>query len=687
MLHALIGIGASWHLRRLLRMTPCEAIRRVRDTAIKVGWRQAWNKGTALAVRGGCWPDRTAIIQIPEAAIAAVPATAKCRLQSAADEILRGRWPIFGECRTDLAPAPDWFMDVHTGRRAPATDFGPGIDLRKLSGLCDVKHLWELSRHQHLTVLATAYRLTGDTRYAERAADHLRSWWAANTPPRGVNWTSGIELGIRLIAWAWIRRLLADWPETANVFERNPGFQHQLFAHQDYLARLPSHGSSANNHRIAEAAGQFAAGCAFPIFSQSQPWRDEAGRALRREIPAQTFPCGLNRELATDYHGFVLELGLAAATEGERAGHSLGVEVWETLRRMTDALAAVLDCRGLPPRQGDADDGRALLLDAPDFDRWASLLATGEVLFGACPWWPVVVHADARTRLWASSVAVPALPAERPTHRPAQFEEAGVAILRDRPGRGDEIWCRCDHGPHGYLAIAAHAHADALSLEVRYGGRDILADPGTGCYDSDPRFRAYFRSTRAHNTVEIANCDQSLSGGTFLWTRHASAVLDHVDGLDDGPIARWSASHDGYRRLRPPVIHRRSLYFERERRRLVIVDVLEGRGHHPLRLMFHLGPGVNCRLADGVAQLAWDDGRAAHRACLFLPPALHWKMVCGQADPPLGWYSTRFGQREPTVALIGSGATDGRLRVETTLQFDVDDPTLVTAGIRADTIT
>ena len=47
------------------------------------------------------------------------------------------------------------------------------------------------------------------------------------------------------------------------------------------------------------------------------------------------------------------------------------------------------------------------------------------------------------------------------------------------------MWCRRDAGPHGYLSIAAHAHADALSIEVRHDGVDVLADPGTYCYHGD----------------------------------------------------------------------------------------------------------------------------------------------------------------------------------------------------------
>ena len=72
-----------------------------------------------------------------------------------------------------------------------------------------------------------------------------------------------------------------------------------------------------------------------------------------------------------------------------------------------------------------------------------------------------------------------------------------MTILRG-PG---EIWCRCDGGPHGFLSIAAHAHADALSVEVRHDGVDVLADPGTYCYHGQPEWRQYFRSTLGHNTL------------------------------------------------------------------------------------------------------------------------------------------------------------------------------------------
>ncbi len=64
-----------------------------------------------------------------------------------------------------------------------------------------------------------AWYLTGTDAYAERVADQLQSWWRENPFLSGINWTSGIELGVRLINFAWIRRLLDGWAPVADLFE------------------------------------------------------------------------------------------------------------------------------------------------------------------------------------------------------------------------------------------------------------------------------------------------------------------------------------------------------------------------------------------------------------------------------------------------------------------------------------
>ncbi|MFF9404703.1 alginate lyase family protein [Streptomyces anandii] len=645
-------MSAGWYLRRLSRMGPREVGGRVGDAVRRRRWRSA-PPPDCPRVTGARF---TAVL--PAGTIAAVPPDAAKRLVAEADRLMSGHAEFFGVDRDDMAD-PDWWYDPKTGRRAPG---GHAFDVpyRDEDTAGDVKQIWEPSRHQYLTRLAAAYAVTGDARYAERVDAHLRSWWAANPPLRGVHWTSGIELGIRLLSWVWTRRLLDGWPGAAALFEDNPVALHQIWHHQRWLAAFPSRGSSANNHVVAEAAGHFAASCAFGWFPSSARWRAEALRSLERHLRGNTFGSGLNRELATEYHGLVLELGLAALAEADAAEVPVPSSVRLVLLRMTDALAAVVDDRLRPPRQGDADDGHGLVVDGAGTDRWGSLLATGDAVFGSLAWWPEVTGTDVRTPLLAALIR-PARPsARRPASRPAHFADAGLTVLRGPGG----IWCRCDGGPHGFLSIAAHAHADALSVEVRHDGVDVLADPGTYCYHGQPEWRRYFRSTLGHNTLELDGTDQSVSGGPFLWTRHARSRVLVADASGEG-VSRWCAEHDGY----GPSVHRRRVELAPATRELRVTDEVRGGPRRAVRLAFHLGPAVTADLAGNRAVLTWSRDGEERSAVLDLPGQLNWRAHRGETDPPLGWYSAGFGRKEPSTTLIGTGFTDGGRELTTVLGF------------------
>ncbi|MFF9485457.1 alginate lyase family protein [Streptomyces sp. NPDC014676] len=647
-----MSMSAGWYLRRLSRMGPREIGGRVGDTVRRRRWRSVPPPDCPV-VTGARF---TAVL--PAGAVAAVPPDAAKRLVADADRLMAGHAEYFGADRDDLTD-PDWWYDPRTGRRAPE-GYAFDVPYRDEDAVGDIKQIWEPSRHQYLTRLAAAYAVTGDERYAERVAEHLRSWWAANPPLRGVHWVSGIELGIRLLSWVWVRRLLDGWPGAAALFEGNPVALHQIWHHQRWLAAFPSRGSSANNHVIAEAAGQFAAACAFGWFPDSARRRADALRSLERHLRGNTFLSGLNRELATEYHGLVLELGLAAVAEADAAGVPVPATVRLVLLRMTDALAAVVDNRLRPPRQGDADDGHGLVVDGAGTDRWGSLLATGDAVFGRLDWWPTVTGTDVRTPLLAALIRPYAEKGTaRPASRPAHFADAGMTILRGP----EKIWCRCDGGPHGFLSIAAHAHADALSVEVRHDGVDVLADPGTYCYHGQPEWRRYFRSTLGHNTLRLDGGDQSVSGGPFLWTRHARSRVLAVD-TSGGGVARWCAEHDGYR----PSVHRRQVELDSVTQELRVVDEVRG-PRRAARLAFHLGPEITADLTGNRAVLTWTRDGEDRSAVLDLPGRLSWRAHRGETEPPLGWYSAGFGRKEPATTLVGTGFADGTEKYTTVLGF------------------
>jgi hypothetical protein len=679
-------------------MSPVEIGWRVREQSVRRAWARRQVRPGQLAAL----PPLTAVLPasqrrfsspLPARAASLVPAEARCAVIAAADRVLAGEWELLGTVRTDLK-RPDWFYDPVTGRRSAPDTCAFRLDQRDESAVGNVKVVWELSRLQHLTLLAAAWYLTGDDAYAERTAEQLQSWWQENPFLSGINWTSGIELGVRLVNFAWIRRLLDGWPQAAELFEGNQLALRQIRWHQEYLAAFPSRGSSANNHVIAEAAGQLAASCAFPWFPESPRWRRQSRALFERELHRNTFPSGVNRELASDYHGFVAELGYFAAVEAAAAGTPLCDATWRLLCAMTDVMAALVDERGRPPRQGDSDEGRVVLLDPPEHNRWPALLSLGDTLFGRLDWWPAVRPDTASTlagALLAAAGVTGRQAGGRPPVRPDRFADAGITIIRTDAADTPGLWCRLDGGPHGFLSIAAHAHADALSAEVRYGGVDILADPGTYCYHGEPQWRQYFQSTIGHNTVEVDGQWQSDRGGAFLWLRHARAYETAV--TDDGTAASWTAEHDGYAAARKPAVHRRLVRLDRSAQSVEITDTVSG-GGHDVRLAFHLGPEVEAELAGSVATLRWTEdpaqpagpgqpaGSVGRTARLILPGTLRWYLRRGQTDPILGWYSPGLGQRVPAWTLLGTGACGPGDRLTTLLEFTRGDDDTAQAEAR-----
>ncbi len=668
----------EWYWRRLRRMSAGEVAWRGRDAA----WQSLWSRRQVRPNQAVSWPEPRQgpplLTRLPDGIANEIPQPALEALTNEAEAILKGHLTLLGVERSDLAD-PDWFYDPVTGRRAPQRLYAFDIEHRSESVTGNVKQIWELSRLQHLTLLSVAWFATHDDVYARTVDKQLRSWWGENPFLSGVNWTSGIEVGLRLVSFVWIRRLLDGWSGVSALFDENELAIAQVAWHQQYLSKFRSRGSSANNHVIAEAAGQLAASCAFPWYDSSERWREESAELLERELDLNTFPSGLNREQASDYHGFVTELALVGAVEADAAGHPLSPTTWELIARMLDAEAAVLDEKLQPARQGDSDEGRALVLDAPGVKRAQILLACGSQLVGPASWWPKVEPGVTSTLVGSLSRGRAPVVRGRSPVRPSHFADAGLALLRSAPLGEPEIWCRCDGGPHGFLSIAGHAHADALSVELRLGGTGILVDPGTYCYHGEPELRSYFRSTLAHNTIELAAVDQSVSGGPFLWLRHAKTTGVEVEFDEPADVKTWSAEHDGYSGLVPPARHRRRVGLDKTVRSIEIEDLIETSGRHAIRQALHLGPEVACVLDGRTASLSWNSEPDTREwsATLELDEGLSWSLHRGETAPVLGWYSSSFGALEPTSVLMGEGRSDpGSTLLRTSITFSprAEDP-------------
>ncbi|WP_439392914.1 alginate lyase family protein [Bradyrhizobium sp. PMVTL-01] len=651
-------------------MDPDEIGARVRDWGAQEYWRyRFYARGTApqpntvadkLQFRGRL--NHSIALGAPEA-----PRDA---LIKSSDALLEGRWPTFSLERKDVTPNVDWHLDPKSQVTLPRNAYAFDIRIHGEGVGFETKYVWELSRHHHTTMLAMAYWLTGSVPYAEAAASQIGSWRAANSFLNGVHWSSGIELGMRLIAFVWTRRLLADWKYVKCKFENNKAFVECVYQHQWLLIRRMSLGSSANNHLIYEATGLYLAACSMPWFSESADWRTKARIILQREFRNQTFESGINRELGSGYNAYVLEALVLCLIEGQLSDDPWPPAAWTLAADILFRLADFTDHRGRPPRQGDSDDAQGLLLDAPGFSQWIDLLQLGAAWFGRADWWPRLNDQPLRSWLWGR-IATPPGGLTRQLHqsRNSLAPDAGLVVLRSESNTPNEIYCVFDAGPLGYLSIAAHGHADALAIELRCGGQSILVDPGTFSYNASRAWRKYFRSTAAHNTLEVCGVDQSESGGPFLWTRAAQALLLEASGLEEGlPVATAEGKHDGYQR-RFGVTHSRRVELNRGRRELNIDDQISGADGVPVRLMFHLHPAIGCALTGNTVQLSWSGENGRSQAEILLPELMNWRAVSGTKDPLLGWYSPSYDVVVPTITLVGDARVGNSCNLRTTIRF------------------
>ena len=240
---------------------------------------------------------------------------------------------------------------------------------------------------------------------------------------------------------------------------------------------------------------------------------------------------------------------------------------------------------------------------------------------------------------------------------------AGYYVLGHEFDTPREVRIVADAGRLGYLSIAAHGHADALSFTLSAGGEELLIDPGTFAYHTQKQWRDYFRGTSAHNTVRVDGQDQSIGAGNFLWLAHAPVrVLEFVSTAQ---FDRLVAEHDGYRRLADPVTHRRELLFDHATSAVTVVDELFCRASHTVEMYWHFAEG--CEVVLDGRRVTARKGSAS--LSMDVPAGMRCELVRGREDAPLGWVSRRFDQRAPTATLLVHGAIRGNARLTTRIEL------------------
>jgi hypothetical protein len=618
-----------WYLNRLKRMSACEILYRFTTFLIE---RYEKIRFT------GFFPSPMT-----------VPPTAKVLPDmdyawSGQKETLR----IFDQ-ELDYSDAVDWHFDLKTKNRFPLIHSNR-IDIRTPK-YGSAKHVWEVNRMQFLPQICLNFKTTGDDRYLSKLMFNIDSWISANPYLLGVNWYSNIEVNIRLINWFLCWEIVDGF----ELMRSNISFKEfatkkwipLIYLHCKHSRGHLSEYSSANNHLIAELAGLFIASSVWK-FRQSERWSSYAKKRLEIEIVKQHTKNGINREEAAEYIQFITDFFLVSYIVAKNTNNKFSKVYDQTLKKIFEYIYNFTDVKGNHPRYGDEDDGQVFRLTPHLENNFVSLLNTGSFLFGEPKYRSKVENVDLKSQLLLGSNAtgrLGILSAENSQPYSSFYTEDGHFIFKNKNG-DKEVYMHFDAAPLGYLSIAAHGHADALSFVLHINGRDVFADPGTYSYHTDPEWRKYFISTLAHNTVCINGENQAVFGGSTLWvTRFHTQILEifHDDLWD-----RVYASHDGYKSL--GIRHSRKIELNRKTNDILITDFLDtsAASEYRVEIPFHLSPYFTVTKERENSFIIKNGTTKVRLQC---DPQLISEPVTGSDNPKLGWYSESFQIIQPTSVI------------------------------------
>lgn len=635
-------MSLDWYLKRLGRMTGPEIAFRVGEQVKRAvsrrrayGW-EAFPPLPLLSVPDLAGALRSGLTEDLEAT-----------LRQAAGDLSAGHFAAHGVAWPRRSPPeafpPDvWTLDPVTGAHWPGAErFCFDIGYRHQRDLGDVKFVWDFNRLQFLQPLAAAVALFDDAAALKTIEGAISGWWVANPPFRGIGWNSGIELALRAVTLVIVQslcgeRLLAGTREKISAILR---------AHLYWLRRYPSRFSSANNHLVAELLGEFAIALVLPAEPGASELVKTARARLEAEALKQILPDGTGAEQSPTYGAFTAEMLLIGMFLAKAFGQPLAESLAVRLRAFVDHVAWLSDGRGRVPAIGDDDEGRVLSLCGPREYSYPASIARCIESFLALP--PAVARssdtAELRHAFFAGGRAVPALPGGI-----RSFEEGGYTIVRERRG-ARQLHLVVDHGPLGFLSIAAHGHADANAFTLALDEEPVLVDPGTYLYHSGGAWRDWFRGTRAHNTVALAGADQSIIAGPFNWSKKANARLIE---LREGPDWRVSAAHDGYSD-RFGCEHVRTI--EAAADGILIKDRLQpwSSALPTGEVSFQFAPGLEIQDI-GTGHLVLRSGQPILRITFSQQGSI--EKIEGGDHAQGGWVSWLFGDKMPALRLVWRGS-------------------------------
>lgn len=426
--------------------------------------------------------------------------------------------------------------------------FSYDLDYKQKDSIGDARTNWEVNRHYHLTQLAKLYYVTGKSSYVEELEKAFYDWNEKNSFLMGIAWTSVMEVSIRSFSWLVILSFLKEKGyENKKISE---DLKRGILNSTEYTFNHYSRYSSANNHLIIEIVNIGIVGVIFNI----PKCVNLCNKILKREMVIQNNEDGVNKEQSPHYQSFILEGIILYVMACRKNNITYPHELDNILKKMCEYITDLSDIYNNIPNLGDDDNGKILDLSGVIFNHYRYVLQLGSLLFKTKYTNLEDLHENVNW-LFDTKTAYDVI-GEYDNSKSKIYEIGGRSILKYKKENIETVMT-LDHGELGFSSLAAHGHADALSITLTVNGEEFIIDPGTYIYHIEREWRDYFRKTINHNTITVDGREQSEIKGAFLWGRRANSKLIYSNLNDE--VDSVECEHDGYK----PVTHKRQIkYFK-----------------------------------------------------------------------------------------------------------------------------
>ncbi|KPK32009.1 MAG: hypothetical protein AMK70_11365 [Nitrospira bacterium SG8_35_1] len=490
-------------------------------------------------------------------------AFASSKVVEDANDLLKGKIPLFSDKKHLLGSPPDWFFNPIEQLHYP----NPQKHWSTLgdfdTGAGDIKCIWEISRFDWILTFSRAFSLTNDERYLNALNDWVCDWTLQNPANTGPNWKCGQEVSIRIMQVLLAAYLLGQHDKS------HPDLIRFITEHADRIELTILYAvAQNNNHGTSEAAALFMAGswlqklAAGDYISQGQRWMQLGRKWLENRVAQLVADDGSFSQYSVNYHRVMLDtLSLAEFWRDLMGEPHFSYDFIKKAKTATRWLYFFTNEQtGEAPNIGANDGARLFNLSSGDFRDYRPTVQLASKLFYGKP---AYQHGEYDEPLiWLglqtgepNSSASPLL-----EKKPTIFEQGGYCYLSL-----DDL--------EVYIRFPSFrfrpGHADALHLDLWYKGDNIIRDGGSYSYNAENQWLAYFSGTRSHSTVEFDGRDQMPRLSRFLFgkwlkTRGFSGMHAENDKIT------WSAGYKDYKGAE----HHRKVSLSRKQ--VSVTDTLRG---------------------------------------------------------------------------------------------------------------